>query len=242
MGAAKDKEIDAVQLLIDAQQNKIKSMSEKETDSRSKIQGLLSERDTIRSQINDKLKEKDKARQIFREANNAWYDYQRAVRAQRKMQQEEERQKREEERLAILKAKEEEELKKIPYEEEQMLCDYLADYLTKTYLTDPSTAKQLSKKKDDAFKAVDAKDDPSAGFKPMIKKTDEIFLKMGSDKKRSGMLNNLEAPCLLLMIFVKRTKLRTENHTPTLLEVLLMIPLLPRLKLLYHSLMMILHL
>jgi len=181
--AAKDKEIDAVQLLIDAQQNKIKSMSEKETDSRSKIQGLLSERDTIRSQINDKLKEKDKARQIFREANNAWYDYQRAVRAQRKMQQEEERQKREEERLAILKAKEEEELKKIPYEEEQMLCDYLADYLTKTYLTDPSTAKQLSKKKDDAFKAVDAKDDPFAGFKPMIKKTDEIFLKMGTNKK-----------------------------------------------------------
>jgi len=179
--AAKDKEIDAVQAEIDVQQTKIKSMSEKETDSRSKIQGLLSERDTIRSEINDKLKEKDKARQIFREANNAWYDYQRAIRAQRKMQQEEERRQREEERLAILKAREEEELKKIPYEEEQMLCDYLADYLTKTYLNDPSKEKAESKKKDSEVFAV--KDDPFAGFKPMNKKTDDVFLKMGTGKK-----------------------------------------------------------
>lgn len=178
--AAKDKEIDAVQVEIEVQQTKIKSMSEKETDSRSKIQGLLSERDTIRSEINDKLKEKDKARQIFREANNAWYDNQRAVRAQRKMQYEEERLQKEEERAAFLKAKEEEELKKIPYEEEQLLCDYLADYLTKTHLTDPAQAKAESKKKEEV---IAVKDDPFAGFKPMSKKTDEIFLKMGTGKK-----------------------------------------------------------
>jgi len=178
--SAKDKEIDAVQVEIDVQQTKIKSMSEKETDSRGKIQALISERDVIRSSINEKLQEKDKTRKIFREANNAWYDYQRAVRAQRKMQQEEERRQREEERLAILKAREEEELKKIPYEEEQMLCDYLADYLSKTYLSDPSQSKTAAKKKDDVF---EVKDDPFAGFKPMKKKSDDVFLKMGTDKK-----------------------------------------------------------
>lgn len=178
--AAKDKEIDAVQVEIDAQSNKIKSMSDKETDSRGKIQALLNERDEIRAKINEKLQEKDKARKIFREANNAWYDYQRAIRAQRKMQQEEERRQREEERLAILKKKEEEELKKVPYEEEMMLCDYLADYLSKTYLTDSSQAKVDNKKKDDV---VEVKDDPFAGFKPINKKTDDVFLKMGSGKK-----------------------------------------------------------
>ena len=31
-----------------------------------------------------------------------------------------------------------EEAKKIPYEAEQALCDYLADYLTNTYLKDGS--------------------------------------------------------------------------------------------------------
>jgi len=178
--SAKDKEIDAVQVEIDVQQNKIKSMSEKETDSRGKIQALISERDVIRSSINEKLQEKDKTRKIFREANNAWYDYQRAVRAQRKMQQEEERRQREEERLAILKAKEEEELKKIPYEEEQMLCDYLADYLTRTYLSDPTSSKSSTKKKEEVF---EVKDDPFAGFKPINKKTDDVFLKMGTGKK-----------------------------------------------------------
>jgi len=177
--AAKDKEIDAVQAQIEVQSTKIKSMSEKETDSRGKIQALLNDRDTIRAKINDKLQEKDKSRKCFREANNAWYDQQRAVRAQRKMQQEEERVQREEERLAIVKKKEEDELKKIPYEEDMMLCDYLAEYLSKTYLG-VSLSKADDQKKEDVFEVTD---DPFAGFKPMKKKDDDVFLKMGADKK-----------------------------------------------------------
>jgi len=180
---AKDKEIDAVQADIEVKTNKIKSLSEKETDNREKIQSLLSERDNIRTKINDKLKEKDKSRQIYREANNGWYDYQRAIRAQRKLQQDEERRKKEEERLEWLKKQQEEELKKVPYEEEMALCDYLADYLTKTHLTDPLAAskKQDTSKKDDI---IEVKDDPFAGFKPVNKKKDdEVYLKMGPGKK-----------------------------------------------------------
>merc|ERR1712129_145765 len=115
-------EIDAVQADIEVKTNKIKSLSEKETDNREKIQSLLSERDNIRTKINDKLKEKDKSRQIYREAHGGWYDYQRAIRAQRKLQQDEERRKKEEERLEWLKKQQEEELKKVPYEEEMALC------------------------------------------------------------------------------------------------------------------------
>lgn len=177
--AAKDKEIDAVQAEIEVKSAAIKALSDKESDSRGKIQAMLNERDDIRATINSKLQEKDKARKIFRDTNNAWYDYQRALRAQRKMQQEEERRKREEERLAILKQQEEEELKKVPYEEEMALCDYLADYLSKTYLSDTSKKSTQGKKED----VVQVKDDPFAGFTPVNKKKDDVFLKMGQGKK-----------------------------------------------------------
>lgn len=177
----KDKEIDAVQAEIEESLTALKALSEKETDSRGQTQVLFAERDEIKKDLNDKHQERDNLRKEFREANNAWYDWQRAVRAQKKMQYEEEKRKREEERQEWLKQKEEEELKKIPYEEEMALCDYLTDYLTKTYLTDPKDSKQTeNKKKDDV---VEVKDDPFAGFKPMKKKDDDIFLKMGTGKK-----------------------------------------------------------
>jgi len=175
---AKDKEIDAVQAEIEVKTTKIKSLSEKETDNREKIQSLLSERDNIRAQMNAKLKEKDNCRQVYREANNSYYDYQRALRAQRKLQQEEEKRKREEERLEWLKQQEEEELKKVPYEEEMALCDYLADYLIKHYLEEDK--KPI--KKEETTK-VKLENDPFAGFKPINKKDDDVYLKLGKNKK-----------------------------------------------------------
>lgn len=103
------------------------------------------------------------------------------------MQYEEERKRREAERAEWLKKKEEEEMKKIPYEEEMALCDYLAEYLTRTHLTDPEEQKkkqqeELEKKKQAEVVAV--KDDPFAGFKPVSKKSDDVFLQMGKGKKK----------------------------------------------------------
>merc|ERR1712238_305739 len=92
-------------------------------------------------------------RKEFNADTDKWYDYQRAVKAQRQIRFEEEKKVIEEEKKAWLKEKEDEEAKKIPYEE----------------------------KKDD--KAVTLKDDPFAGFKPVGKKQDEVFLKMGAAKK-----------------------------------------------------------
>jgi len=178
--SAKDKEIDLVQVDIENRSEALKALSDKETDNRSSMQALFAERDDIKKKLNDAHDDKNEARQAFREINNKWYDYQRALRAQRRMQAEEEKKQREEEKAAWLKQKEEEELLKIPYEEEMALCDYLADYLTKTYLTDTKKKEEASPAKKDV---VQVTDDPFAGFKPVNKKDDDIFLKMGEGKK-----------------------------------------------------------
>lgn len=90
-------------------------------------------------------------------------------------------------------------MKKIPYEEEMSLCDYLADFLTKTYLENPKDKKSTEKKTD----VVPVKDDPFAGLTPMKKNDDEVFLKMGKGKKprqrvsKKEKKNNKTAPFTL---------------------------------------------
>lgn len=181
--AAKDKEIDAVTKEIDTFVAKIKEMSEKETDKKSALDGLFKKREDLKKTIADKLKEKDALRDEFREKNNAWYNYQRAIKAQKKMQYEEEKKKRDEEKAAYLAKVEEEESKKIPYEEEQALCDYLADYLERTYVKGgEDDGPKVSAKKEDV---VAVKEDPFAGLKPMNKKDeDEEYFGKGKGKKK----------------------------------------------------------
>ena len=181
--AAKDKEIDAVQTQIDALSEEIRKMSDKETDKRDSMKALFAQRDDLRKQVNEILAEKDAARDAFREKNNAWYNYQRAIRAQKKIQFEEEKKKREAEKEEWLKKKEEEELKKIPYEEEMALCDYLADYLTRTYLTKEDATEKHSVVKKEEIIAV--KDDPFVGMVAVGKKEEEEeYFGKGKGKKK----------------------------------------------------------
>lgn len=182
--AAKDKEIDEESKKIDEIMTTIKAFNDKESKKRDNIQELFKKRDEFKGKIGEKLKEKDALRDAFREKNNAWYNYQRAVRAQKKIAYEEEKKKREEEHAAYLAKLEEEEAKKIPYEEEQALCDYLADYLERTYLGKAETNETEGLKKDEP---VPVKDDPFAGLKAVGKKKDEdedYFSKGGKKKKR----------------------------------------------------------
>ena len=181
MIAAKDKEIDEYSKKIDEKMTILKGMNEKDSEKRDMLQGWFKERDDLRAKFTEKLKEKDALRADFREKNNAWYNYQRAVRAQKKIQYEEEKKKRDEEHQAYLKKIEEEEAKKIPYEEEQALCDYLADYLTNTYLKDQSDETKDDDKKEDV---VAVKDDPFAGLKPVSKKTEDEYFGKGKGKKK----------------------------------------------------------
>lgn len=181
--SAKDKEIDAVQKEIEEKQKIVDAQRDSESEIRKNMTSLKSERDAIKKQIGDKIEERNKIREEFQKENDMWYDYQRALKAQKKLQFEEEKKKREEERAAYLAAKEAEEAKKIPYEEEQLLCDYLAEYLTKTYLSDDDAknGKDEDQKKGDV---VAVSDDPFAGLVPLKKDEDEVFLKVGAGKAK----------------------------------------------------------
>lgn len=179
---AKDKEIDAVSKDMDEVGSKIKALAEKETDKRSIMDALFKERETYKKEISVVLKEKDTMRDDYREQNNAWWNSQRAVRAQKQVQYEEEKKSREEEKKAFVKQQEEEELKKIPYEEEQALCDYLAEYLERTYLNGGTVADKVTVKKEDVI-AVKASDDPFAGMTAAVK-VEEVFFSTGKSKKK----------------------------------------------------------
>lgn len=178
---AKDKEIDAVSKDMDEIGAILKEHSEKDNKKRDAIQGLFQERDVFKVSMNSLIKEKDAARNTFREANNAWYNYQRAVRVQKNMQWEAEKKSHDEERAAAKAAFDAEEAKKIPYEEEQTLCDYLADYLERTYL---GVTKEVVKEE---VAVAEIKDDPFAGFMAVNKKdvqAEEFFGKGKGKKKR----------------------------------------------------------
>lgn len=177
--AAKDKEIDDVQDEITEKQKIVDQMKDSEAEARKNLTALKTERDAIKKEIGEKIGERNKCRDAFREANDKYYDVQRAVKAQKKMKYEEEKKKREEEWAAKQAAIAAEEAKKIPYEEEMVLCDYLANYLTKTYLTSDEKTSNESKKSD----VIAVKDDPFAGFAPLKKNDEETYFKKGKGKK-----------------------------------------------------------
>ena len=83
---AKDAEIDAVTKEMDVSGAKIKALSEKETGKREVVDKLFKERESFKKAIAAKLKEKDACRAEYREKNNEWFNSQRAVKAQKKMQ------------------------------------------------------------------------------------------------------------------------------------------------------------
>ena len=179
---AKDADIDAVQKAIDEKQELVKTLSEKDTDHRDKLTKFFSERDAVKEEINQNFKEKNALQNEFRAKNDEYFTYTRAVKAQQKLQYEEEKKRREEEKQAYVAKLEEEEMKKIPYEEEQALCDYLAKYLTTAYL-EPLEKGGEEGDEDTKEDVVPVADNPFANLKPVNKKTDDVFLQMGSAKK-----------------------------------------------------------
>ena len=189
---AKDKEIDAVQSLIDTASKALDALRGTQTSKNDALKILFSERDEFKVKMTETIKKKDTCRTVFREANNSWYNFQRAVKAQKQLKYLEEKKAREEAQIEWQKKKDEEEAKKIPYEEEQALCEYLVNFLTRAYITDADEEKrkkdsELNDKKGADVVAV--KEDPFAGFKPSVKKAsegdDEYFGKgKGGKKKR----------------------------------------------------------
>jgi len=180
--ATKNKEIDAIQKDIEAKQESMDSMKDTEDESRKNVTSLKNQRNDLSKQIGEVMDERNEKRNTFRDSNNTWYDYQRAVKLQKKIQYDEMRVQEQAEREAYNKALEEEEAKKIPYEEEKLLCDYLVAYLTRTYI---ETGKKVAEEK--SAEVIKAPDDPFAGFKPVNKKTDDMFLRIGKKPKTPRM-------------------------------------------------------
>mmetsp|Transcript_20599 Transcript_20599/g.25279 ORF Transcript_20599/g.25279 Transcript_20599/m.25279 type:complete len:562 (-) Transcript_20599:518-2203(-) len=178
---SKDVEIDAVQVDIDAAQKIMDTLNKNNTENRDARDKLYASRDEIKRQQDLEYNCIKDLRNDFRAANDVYYSHQRAIKAQQKLQYDEEKKQRAEEDAIYKKKLEEEEMKKIPYEEEQALCEYLANYLQTTYLDKNNKLSSNESEKKDSVIAV--KDDPFKGMMAFNKKTDEIFLKMGSGKK-----------------------------------------------------------
>lgn len=176
---AKNLEIDAVQAEIVEKQKSMDSVRATEDKSRSNLTSLKNERNDLSKQIGEVMDERNASRNEFRDANNKWYDYQRACKARKKIQYDEMKLQEAAEKEAYYKAIEEEEAKKVPYEEEKALCDYLVSYLTRTYL---ETGKKAAEEK--SAEVIKVTDDPFAGFKPVAKKSDDMFLQIGKGMKK----------------------------------------------------------
>jgi len=178
----KKKELDVVYKSIDAQRKVVGEINSKHDVTRAVIPGLVAQRNETRNEINSIKGEIRSLRDEFRAANNSWYNFTRAQRIQRKMQYEEEKKRREEEAKARQAVIDAEEAKKIPYEEEMGLCDYLVKYLEGAYLDKKGEEKKI----DESNAKAAIKDDPFANVKPMStkKSEDDVYLKMGSGKSQ----------------------------------------------------------
>jgi uncharacterized coiled-coil DUF342 family protein len=185
----KDKEIDIVSKELDEVMKVIKEHNEKDSGAREAIQVFYNELDTFKEKMAAILAEKDALRTVFREQQNTFYLHQRAIRAQKQMEYEAEKKRRDDEYAARQAEIEAEEAKKIPYEEEQALCEFLAEYLERTYMGVESkginTEAVVVVKKDTP---VAVTDDPFAGLQAMNQKenaeTEIFFSKKDKHKKK----------------------------------------------------------
>merc|ERR1712226_1302663 len=168
---AKDAEIDLVQKLINEKSSALSALGDHDSQLRKNRNALIKERDAIKVQINEKKSERSSMKKLFREANDRWYDYKRAFRAQRKLKAEEDKKKNEEEKLA----------RQQEYEEEMILCDYLINYLSRTYLTNTKNELSATKNNDVIF----LKDGPFSGIKPVKNKSNDVFFRSSKEKKKS---------------------------------------------------------
>jgi hypothetical protein len=71
-------------------------------------------------------------------------------------------------------------LKKTPYEEEMALCDFLVDYLQKTYPDEFTAEGEGEASTDKKTDVVAVKDDPFAGMKAVKKDEDDFFVGKGA--------------------------------------------------------------
>ena len=167
---------------LDAKKVQVEAMAAKEGSTKSIVPDLLKQRSDVFAKINDKFAEQKKLGLEFKNANNEWFSYMRWAKEVQRVKYEEEGKKRDAEKKEYEKKKLEEEMKKIPYEEEMVLCDYLVNYLITTYLNvDAPKSSDAAAAPPPAPAAAAPAKDPFAGMKAVSKGAD-TYLKMGKEK------------------------------------------------------------
>ena len=143
---------------------------------------LFKEKDGIRAEKNAKVEQIKALRNDFRKAENDFRNYLREVRKKRAEERKAEDEARDAERAERKKQWEEEEAKKVPYEEEMALCDYLVNYLETTFLNAPEDGAAEKKEAE----TVTEFDGMSLSGKAARRKFDETddFCNLGIGKKK----------------------------------------------------------
>ena len=134
-----NEQLSAIKAEMDKHSAVLNKIAEKNKDSA--FPALMKEKDELKAQKAEKVAASQKLWDDFKEDNKVWKENQAAWDAYKKVRAaaaSKEYEARKAEKAAARKAELD---KKTPYEEEMALCDYLVDYLTKTFLAEGGGSK-----------------------------------------------------------------------------------------------------
>ena len=183
---AKNGEIDQVQVRIAAQKKKLDDLyNENNSGDRDQFPKLIEERKALKSKLDEKYNAMRTLRSEFKDANDHYYAYIRAMREHRKEEQKLEDERRQAEYQEKLAAYEKEMEKIHPYQDEMDLCDALLKYLESNFakdlqLNNTTTSKTTEEGCCNGKQQLD-------GMKPLQRKEEDYFASKSS--KKSGKKN-----------------------------------------------------
>jgi len=191
---AKIGELDEMRKQFDKQKKVVDSLNEANSSRKAVLPALFREKDALRKEKQAKIEAIRALRADFKQKEIEYRDYKRELVRLRK----EERKKEEEARQAAIEERrrkaEEEELKRVPYEEEMELCDYLVNFLTTNYGAASSSAAAANDENAVANKGVANEFEGMVlGGKAAAKEEDYLSLnsqfgkKKGRGKKKGGL-------------------------------------------------------
>lgn len=130
---AKNAELDILKKKIEEQKIILESLNEANSERRAVLPALFKDKDSLRKEKQAKVELIKALRMEFRTLENEFRAHQREVRRVRNEARKAEDEARKAELDKRRQEAEAEELKRVPYEEEMELCEYLTNYLETTY-------------------------------------------------------------------------------------------------------------
>lgn len=174
----KNQELKVLNDRLTAHREVMDSLNKDNADNRDIIPSLRNKMTELREQTNVKYQQMKTLRAEFKVQEDAYYAYLAEEKARKKEAYLKEKEARAAQEEARRKELEEEELKRVPYEEEMLLCDYLVTYLESNFLPkdDAATNGTTSSANGGAVASLD-------GMK-VLKRDEAEFGAMGNSKKR----------------------------------------------------------